>query len=80
MINSLTTSDWIGISGVVATIVVALIAWIVSAWSTKRSLSKQEIGYRMTLSSLLASDKIPGGSAALKIEFNGELLIEPMLL
>lgn len=77
---TLSTSDWIGISGAAATIIAALIAWIVSAWATKRSLAQQAIGYRMTLSPLLATDKVPGGSAALKIEFNGELLVEPTLL
>lgn len=77
---TLTTSDWIGISGAAATIVAAVIAWIVSALATKRSLAQQAIGYRMTMSPLLATDKVPGGSAALKIEFNGEQLIEPTLL
>ena len=77
---TLTTSDWIGIAGAAATIIAALIAWIVSAWATKRSLAQQAIGYRMTMSPLLATDKVPGGSAALKIEFNGEQLVEPVLL
>lgn len=77
---TLTTSDWIGISGGVATIVAALIAWFASAWITKKSLASQVLGYRMTLSPLLAMDKVPGGKASLKIEFNGEQLVEPMLL
>ncbi len=77
---TLTTSDLIGISGVAATILAALIAWLVSAWATKRSLAKQAIGYRMIMSPLLTIDKVPGGSAALKIEFNGEQLVEPTLL
>lgn len=77
---SLTTPDWIGISGAAATIIAALIAWMVSAWATKRSLAQQSLGYRMTLSPLLVTDKVPSGTVALKIEFNGELLVEPMLL
>jgi hypothetical protein len=77
---TLTTSDWIGISGAAATIVAALIAWFVSAWSTRKSLTTQTLGYRMNLSPLLAMDRVPGGKASLKIEFNGEQLVEPMLL
>lgn len=77
---TLATSDWIGISGAAATISAALIAWIVSAWATKKSLALQKIGYRMTMSPLLATDKVPGGSSVLKIEFNGEQLVEPTLL
>ena len=34
----------------------------------------------MTLSPLLAVEKLPGGKNSLKIEFNGEQLDEPMLL
>jgi len=77
---TLTTSDWIGISGVAATIAAALVAWFVSAWSTKKSLASQTLGYRMNLSPLLAMERVPGGKSALKIEFNGEQLVEPMLL
>jgi hypothetical protein len=76
----LTTSDWIGISGVAATIIAALIAWFVSAWSTRKSLATQTLGYRMNFSPLLATERIPGGNTSLKIEFNGEHLVEPMLL
>lgn len=75
---TLTTSDWIGISGVIATITAALIAWFASAWSTRKSLNTQTLGYRMNLSPLLA--RVPGGNASLKIEYNGEQLLEPMLL
>lgn len=75
-----TTSDWINISAVAAVIIAALISWMASAWATKRSLARQAIGYRMTMSPLLAVDKLPGGSASLKIEFNGEQLVEPTLL
>jgi hypothetical protein len=77
---TLTPSDWIGISGIAATIIAALIAWFVSAWSTKKSLATQTLGYRMSLSPLLAMDRVPGGKASLKIEFNGEQLVEPTLL
>lgn len=77
---TLSTSDWIGISGVAATIIAALIAWFVSAWSTRKSLATQTLGYRMNLSPLLAMDRVPGGKKLLKIEFNGEQLVEPMLL
>jgi len=76
----LTASDWIAISGVAATLIAAAIAWLVSAWATKRSLAQQALGYRMTMSPLLAIDKVPGGSADLKIEFKGEQLVEPTLL
>lgn len=77
---TLTTSDWIGIFGAAATIIAALISWFVSAWATKKSLTIQTLGYRMNLSPLLAMDRVPGGKASLKIEFNGEQLVEPMLL
>jgi hypothetical protein len=77
---TLSISDWIGISGVIATIVAALIAWFVSAWSTRKSLATQTLGYRMSLAPLLAMDRVPGGKSSLKIEFNGEQLVEPMLL
>lgn len=77
---TLSTSDWIGISGAAATILAALIAWFVSDWSTRKSLASQTLGYRMNLSPLLAMDRVPGAKAALKIEFDGELLVEPMLL
>jgi hypothetical protein len=56
----LSTSDWIGVSGVAATIIAAVTAWLVSAWATKRSLAQQALGYRMIMSPLLAIDKVPG--------------------
>ena len=77
---TLSTSDWIGVAGASATIIAALIAWFVSARSTRKSLATQTLGYRMNLSPLLAMDRVPGGKASLKIEFNGEQLVEPMLL
>lgn len=77
---TLSTSDWIGIFGAAATIIAALIAWFVSAWSTRKSLATQTLGYRMNLSPLIAMDRVPGGKASIKIEFNGEQLVEPMLL
>ena len=77
---TLSTSDWIGISGAAATIIAALIAWFVSAWSTRKSLATQTLGYRMNLSPLPAMDRVRGGKSLLKIEFNGEQLVEPMLL
>lgn len=77
---TLSTTDWIGIGGIGATIIAALISWFVSAWVTRKSLATQTIGYRMSISPLLAMERVPGGKDTLKIEFNGEQLEEPMLL
>lgn len=77
---ALSNSDWIGIGGIAATIVAAVIAWFVSAWSTRKSLATQSLGYRMSVAPVLAVDRIPGGAGSLRIEFNGELLAEPALL
>lgn len=77
---TLSNSDWIGLIGVAATLFAAVVSWIVSAWLTKKSLATQVLGYRMSVAPVLAVGSLPGGSSALRIEFNGELLAEPVLL
>ena len=77
---TLSTSDWIAIGIAAATIIFSVISWFASAWVTKNALSSQILGFRMNLSPLLELKRIPGGSASLKIEFNGIELPEPVLL
>ena len=77
---TLSNSELIGIGGIAATIIAAAVAWFASARSTKKSLATQSIGYRMSVAPLLAVDGFPGGAGSLKIEFNGDILVEPALL
>lgn len=76
---TLSNSDWIGILGALATIIAALIAWFASAWTTRRSMATQVIGYRMSLSPIL-DNNVPGSPGRLTILFEDTKLANPMVL
>ncbi|MCT4556536.1 MAG: hypothetical protein N4A61_00605 [Pelagimonas sp.] len=71
------TSDWIAVAAIAATVIVGVVSWFVSAALTRKSIEKRVLGYRMDSTPLMTTSL---QTAGLKIEFDGEELPEPMLL
>lgn len=71
------TSDWIAMAAIAATVIVGVVSWFVSAALTRKSIKKRVLGYRMDSTPLMTTSL---QTAGLKIEFDGEELPEPMLL
>ncbi|WP_170547137.1 hypothetical protein [Ruegeria arenilitoris] len=71
------TSDWIAMAAIAATVIVGVVSWFVSAALTRKSIEKRVLGYRMDSTPLMTTSL---QTAGLKIEFDGEELPEPMLL
>ncbi len=75
----MTTEQIIGLIGVVATIIIGVISWFVSARIARKNFSAPKLHYRISMVPLL-SIKTPATTKGLKVEYNGELLVEPTLL
>jgi hypothetical protein len=68
---SLSNADFIAIAGVVATIVVGVISWFVSAHLAKKAMRTEELSYRMKVTPLL-NNRLFKEADKLKIEYKGE--------
>lgn len=72
------TSDLIK---VVASPIISGVFGLVTGWLiTRRSITRLVIGVRIRMSPILHTDLILEGTNLLKIQYNGELLVEPILL
>ena len=74
---NLTASEWIAVAGILATVLVGVASWVVSASLTRKSISRRILGYKMDVSPLMTTSL---KSSGLKIEYKGEELQEPLLL
>lgn len=72
-------SDYIAIAGIVATIVVGIISWFVSAHLTKKSINKQSLNYEIKLYPII-SKVFLSKSSDLRIYYKDDILPEPTLL
>ncbi len=75
----MSTEQKIALASLIASIFIGVISWIVSARIARKNFSAPKLHYRMSMSPLL-SKSTPAVTSGLKIEYNGELLVEPMLL
>lgn len=73
------TQEYLGIGAIVATVVIGIISWLVSAYLTKKNLKKQKIKYEIKLYPLI-SKKFITKPNDLEVYFQKELLEEPTLL
>ena len=67
----LSNSDVITLAGVIATVVVGVVSWFVSAHLAKKSIRIEELSYRMKVTPLL-NNKLFKEADKLKIEYKGE--------
>ena len=67
----LSNSDLITLTGVIATVVVGVISWFVSAHLAKKAARTEELSYRMKVTPLL-NNKLFKDAEKLKIEYKGE--------
>lgn len=74
---NLSSAEWIAIAGVVATVVVGIVSWIVSAAQTRKTIDRKVLGYNMEATPLMTTTLKSGG---LKVEYEGEELPDPVLL
>jgi len=66
----LSQSDIIGIGGAVATVVVGIISWVVSAYFAKKQTPNEELSYRMSITPLMNTKLFKDGDK-LEIKYKG---------
>jgi hypothetical protein len=71
--------EYLGIGSIVATILVGVVSWIVSANLTKKSLLQKKLSYEIRMFSIV-SNQFLNKSNELEIYYKKELLPEPTLL
>ncbi|MHB1656041.1 MAG: hypothetical protein ACYCSZ_06755 [Burkholderiales bacterium] len=64
-------SDIISLTGVVATVVVGIVSWLISAYMAKKAMRTEELSYRMRVTPLL-NNRLFKQVDKLKIEYKGE--------
>ncbi|MGZ8937477.1 MAG: hypothetical protein ACXW02_08350 [Halobacteriota archaeon] len=73
MAIQLTQSDIIGIIGAVATVVVGVISWLLSAYMAKKQMRNEELSYCMRITPLLNS-KLFKDEDKLEISYKGDVI------
>lgn len=68
---SLSSADFIAITGVAASVIVGIISWFVSAHLAKKTMRTEELSYRMKIPPLL-NNRLFKETDKLKIEYKGE--------
>ena len=71
--TGLSQSDLIGVAGAVATIVVGLISWFLSAYLARKAMRNKELSYRMRITPLL-DNKLFKEIDKLKITYKDEVI------
>ena len=71
----MTKDQWIAVAGVTTTLIGVIVTWIIA----KRTQSKRELSYRLSMDSLMPK-KLSDPNEKLEIMYKGELLVEPVLL
>lgn len=69
----LTQSDIIGIVGTVATVVVGILSWFLSAYIAKKQMRNEELSYRMRITPLL-NNKLFKDEDKLEISYKGDVI------
>lgn len=72
-------SEYLGLGSIIATVLVGIISWIISAYLTKKTLNKKKLNYEIKMFPIISKDFF-SKSSDLKIYFKEELLPEPTLL
>ncbi|MER2030933.1 MAG: hypothetical protein ABS903_17355 [Solibacillus sp.] len=72
-------SHWIGIGGILATVIVGILSWVISSIQTKKQLNRKIIGYEFETYKIVP-EKILKNDHALKISYKDEELYDPVLL
>lgn len=75
----MTTQDYFALGGIIATVVVGVTSWVLSAYLAKKSLKSRKLRYSIKLYPVV-SKEILKNSTSLKIEYDGDPLPEPTLL
>jgi hypothetical protein len=75
----MTTEQNIAFASLIASVVIGVISWVVSARIARKSFRSPKLNYRLSMSPLLSKSSL-SATSGLKIEYNGELLVEPTLL
>ena len=75
----LSQTDIIGLSGAVATIVVAVITWLLSAAHTRKTMKRKELQYRMKITPLL-NQKLFKEADKLEITYKDDTIEELVFL
>lgn len=73
MAIQLTQSDIIGIVGAIATLVVGVISWFLSAYIAKKQMRNEELSYRMRITPLLNSNLFKDEDK-LEISYKGDII------
>jgi hypothetical protein len=78
-VKYLNLSEYLGLGSIIATVLVGIISWILSAYLTKKTLKRKKINYEIKMFPIISKDFF-SKSSDLKIYFKDELLPEPTLL
>jgi hypothetical protein len=79
MIEAMDTQNQIAIWALASSTITGVGAWIVSARAAKKDYSAPRLDYSISTTPLLVGGG-PGARKGLRVEYNGELLPEPVLL
>lgn len=72
-------AEYLGLGAIIATVLVGIVSWILSAYLTKKTLKRKKINYEIKMFPIISKD-FSSKSSDLKIYFKEELLPEPTLL
>ncbi len=78
-VSTFSQSDVIGIMGAMATVIIGILSWFVSAAHSRKTMQRKELQYRIRVTSLV-NNKIFKEAESLEIKYKGDIIDELVFL